>query len=269
MTYNSTTRTATLAPTLALAYSTTYTATVVGGSSGVKDTAARPMGGNYSWSFTTAASAVGHVSLHNLGARLRLQPRQTPRTRVPSTLGVKFTSSQTGFITGIRYYKGTSNVGTHVGSLWSSTGTLLATATFVGETASGWQQVLFNNPVAITSGTTYVASYFAPSGHYSNNSGYFASSGITNGPLTAPSNLVTPNGVYTMDQRAPFRRPTFNATNYWVDVVFTTTPTAPTPIVTSVTPAKRSYVGFDWRQCYRHVQRGDECRDHYDQYLYA
>ena len=30
--------------------------------------------------------------------------------------------------------------------LWSATGTLLATATFSGETASGWQQVLFSQP---------------------------------------------------------------------------------------------------------------------------
>ena len=39
--------------------------------------------------------------------------------------------------------------------LWSATGTLLATATFTNETASGWQQANFSNPVPITAGTTY------------------------------------------------------------------------------------------------------------------
>ena len=64
--------------------------------------------------------------------------------------------------------------GTHVGHLWTSTGTLLATATFTGETASGWQQVNFATPVAITANTTYVASYHAPNGHYSATDDYFA-----------------------------------------------------------------------------------------------
>ena len=74
-------------------------------------------------------------------------------------LGVKFHASANGLITGIRFYKGPQNTGPHVADLWSSTGTLLATATFTNETASGWQQVNFSNPVAITAGTTYVASY--------------------------------------------------------------------------------------------------------------
>ncbi len=49
-------------------------------------------------------------------------------------LGVRFTSSAAGTINGIKYYKGTGDTGTHTGSLWSSTGTLLATATSTNET---------------------------------------------------------------------------------------------------------------------------------------
>ena len=71
-------------------------------------------------------------------------------------LGVKFRSDVAGFVTGVRFYKGAGNTGTHVGNLWSSSGTLLATATFSGESASGWQQVSFSSPVAITANTTYV-----------------------------------------------------------------------------------------------------------------
>ena len=63
-------------------------------------------------------------------------------------LGVKFQSDVAGYITGIRFYKGPSNTGTHVGHLWTASGALLATATFTNETASGWQQVNFANPVA-------------------------------------------------------------------------------------------------------------------------
>ncbi|MCA1466256.1 DUF4082 domain-containing protein, partial [Bradyrhizobium sp. NBAIM18] len=77
----------------------------------------------------------------------------------PVEVGVKFTASVNGTITGLRFYKGSLNTGPHIADLWSSTGTLLATATFTNETASGWQQVNFSTPVAITAGTTYVASY--------------------------------------------------------------------------------------------------------------
>jgi len=45
-------------------------------------------------------------------------------------LGVKFKSDRNGMITGIRYYKSAQNTGTHVGSLWTSGGQLLARATF-------------------------------------------------------------------------------------------------------------------------------------------
>ena len=63
-------------------------------------------------------------------------------------VGVKFRSDVAGTVTGIRFYKGSQNTGTHVGHLWSSSGTLLATVTFTNETASGWQQATFSAPVS-------------------------------------------------------------------------------------------------------------------------
>src|SRR5207249_675859 len=53
-------------------------------------------------------------------------------------LGVTFRSNTNGYITDIRFYKGPNNTGTHVGSLWTNTGVLLARETFTAETASGW-----------------------------------------------------------------------------------------------------------------------------------
>ena len=58
-------------------------------------------------------------------------------------LGVKVTPAVDGTITGVSFYKGATNTGTHTGHLWGSTGAPLATATFTGETASGWQTALF------------------------------------------------------------------------------------------------------------------------------
>lgn len=138
-------------------------------------------------------------------------------------LGVKFKVDVNGSITGIRFYKSTANTGTHVANLWSSSGTLLATATFAGETASGWQQVNFSTPVSITAGTVYVASYHVNTGHYSVNSNYFATAGADNAPLHALQNGVSGfNGVFAYGSSSIFPSNGFNSSNYWVDVVFTT-----------------------------------------------
>ena len=40
----------------------------------------------------------------------------------PIELGVKFTSSAYGYVTGIRFYKAATNTGTHLGSLWTAAG---------------------------------------------------------------------------------------------------------------------------------------------------
>ena len=139
-------------------------------------------------------------------------------------LGVKFRSDVTGTITGIRFYKATANTGTHIGNLWSSNGTQLATATFTSETASGWQQVLFATPVAIASNTVYVASYHANGGHYSADVNYFQGKGVDNPPLHALTNGGSGgNGVYAYGASSVFPNKTWYAANYWVDVVFRAT----------------------------------------------
>ena len=68
---------------------------------------------------------------------------------------------------------------------------MLATGTFSGETASGWQELDFSSPVAVTAGTTYVASYHTNTGHYAATTQGLASA-VTNGPLTA----LASGGVY-------------------------------------------------------------------------
>ena len=155
----------------------------------------------------------------------------------PVELGVKFRSDVAGTITGIRFYKSSANTGTHIGNLWSSTGTKLATATFTGESASGWQQVNFATPVAISATTVYVASYHCDNGHYSAEGNYFASTGVDNPPLHALASGVSgANGVYAYGASSAFPTQSWNTTNYWVDVLFQPGP-APTLSSIAVTPA--------------------------------
>ncbi|MGO4440700.1 DUF4082 domain-containing protein [Rhizobium sp. RAF56] len=144
-------------------------------------------------------------------------------------LGVRFVASSDGTITGLSYYKGAQDTGTHTGSLWSSTGTLLASATFTNETASGWQTLTFANPIAISGGTSYVASYHS-NGHYVADPNYF-SAAYTNGDLTAPASGASGgNGLYAYGSSSLFPNQSYNATNYWVDVLYQRSSTNNVPV---------------------------------------
>jgi hypothetical protein len=215
ITFNGADTVATFTPTNSLAADTTYTATM----SGAQNSFGTPMSSPYSWTFTTAGAQCP-CSIWPSTAQPSVASASDPG---PVNLGVQFTSAVNGWVSGIRFYKGTGNTGTHVGSLWTSTGTLLGQVTFTNESASGWQEADFSSPIPVTAGTTYVASYFAPNGGYSVNSAYFASAGVTNGPLTAPqsSAVANGNGVYVYGSAPAFPNRSYNATNYWVDVVFT------------------------------------------------
>lgn len=142
-------------------------------------------------------------------------------------VGVKFTSDVYGTVNGIRFYKASTNTGTHIGNLWTASGQLLASATFTNETASGWQQVNFAQPVLINPNTTYIASYFDPKGHYSETEQYFdgpirGGAAPNAAPLHAlPDTTSSHNGVYLYTSSSAFPTQTFNGENYWVDVSFT------------------------------------------------
>jgi hypothetical protein len=156
----------------------------------------------------------------------------------PVELGVTFKADVNGSVSGIRFYKSTSNTGTHVGSLWTSSGTLLASATFTSETASGWQQVTFSTPVAVTANTVYVVSYHTNVGHYSVNTNYFAASGVDNPPLHALQNGVSgSDGVYAYGSSSTFPTQGYNSSNYWVDVMFVPSSTLSSIVVTPATPS--------------------------------
>jgi len=195
----------TFTPTAQLAASTTYTVEVAGVRSADGVALA-----TQTWSFTTAAATAPVV---------RLLDGLTPTSDVsdsPLELGMAFTSSAAGSVTGLRFWKSTANTGTHTGSLWSSSGTRLATVTFTNESASGWQTAEFSSPVAITPGQTYVISYFSPNGRYSVTGAYFAQA-RSSGPLTAPAGS---NGLYKYGAGGGFPTGSWNSTNYFVDVLF-------------------------------------------------
>lgn len=183
------------------------------------------------------------ISLAASGSDTQCPCTVWPSTATPSVitdnesqaveLGLKFRSKVSGYVLGVRFYKGPKNIGTHTARLWTLNGTELAALTFTGETSSGWQQAYFSSPVAIQANTTYVVSYRAPNGKYSINEGYFNSGGYSRGPLTALGNTEAGgNGVYKYGSLG-FPKSSWRSSNYWVDVIFNTAPTTQTTTVIS------------------------------------
>lgn len=152
-------------------------------------------------------------------------------------LGVKFRVAAAAQATGVRFYKGATNTGSHLGRVWSSSGQLLANATFTGESASGWQQVTFASPIALQANTTYVASVYMPVGGYSYSMNAFATQGAGNSTVQALANGADGvNGVYRYVSGGGFPNLGFNATNYFVDVTVTASSSPVTPTTTTAPP---------------------------------
>ncbi|MCZ8131098.1 MAG: DUF4082 domain-containing protein [Steroidobacteraceae bacterium] len=241
VTYVGGTSTAVFTPAAALAANATYAATLKGGATDprIEDAAGNALAADVTWSFTTAAGPACPCSAFAPDARPAVESFADAS---PVELGVRFRPSVSGWVTGLRFYKGAGNGGTHVGNLWSAGGALLASATFRNETATGWQTVTFANPVAVTAGTAYVASYFAPQGGYAATAGFFASTGFTSGPLYLfRDGEGGGNGLFRYGSTSGFPTQSYQGTNYWIDVVFATSvgggaDTTP-PTVTSVAPA--------------------------------
>lgn len=140
-------------------------------------------------------------------------------------LGTQIKSDVAGQITALRFYKATTNTGTHIGNIWSSTGTRLATVTFTNETASGWQEQALTTPVQVVAGTLYVVSYHTVVGHFAYDLNYFTAQ-YNAAPLHVPAN----GGVYNYGTNtSTFPSTTVSAVNLWVDVRFQPSQTVPPP----------------------------------------
>ncbi len=135
---------------------------------------------------------------------------------------MQFKVDVVGTVLGVRFFKSAANSGTHTGSLWDSSGRRLATATFTGESKSGWQFVQFNKAVTVTPGATYVASYHTSKGRYAADTNVFVRGhGIDSAPLHGLAGVYRyGTGGFPSDQ--------WQGSNYYVDVLFKTSTEAPT-----------------------------------------
>ena len=224
--FNSANTVATFTPTSSLAASTTYTATV----SGAQNTSGTPMSSPFTWSFTTGAVAQCPCSIwQNAAPSGAVDAADTSAVN----LGVQFQASSSGHdhrgpvLQGVRQHRHAHRQ--PVDLQRDAAGDRARSA---ASPPSGWQELDFSSPVAVTAGTTYVASYHTNTGHYAITSNGLASA-VTNGPLTA----LASGGVYAYGSGNAFPSNSFNASNYWVDVVYSQSAGSTPPSVTGVTPA--------------------------------
>lgn len=127
-------------------------------------------------------------------------------------MGLRFTSAVPGRIMAIRYWRATSETGSHTGRIWNSSGTQLTSVVFTGESSSGWQEQALSSPLAIAANTTYTVSANINS-HYVSTTQGLASS-INSGNLTA----LAGGGRYGSIGIYPITL--FNNNNYFRDIVF-------------------------------------------------
>lgn len=210
--YDSTTRVATLKPSQNLVGGTGYTARL---STAIRSSNDLALAQPVSWSFTVFDCPCSLFS----GAG---QPTWTGidtsngRTGGPYSLemGLKVRVTSPVSLRAVRFFKSPGETGTHVARLWSATGQPLGTATFSGETASGWQSASLAAPISLTPGQVYVVSvginslFVQTSGMLSNE--------IVSGPLRSVADGA--NGVWA-DNGGDFPTNSWGGSSYWIDPV--------------------------------------------------
>jgi hypothetical protein len=149
-------------------------------------------------------------------------------------LGMKFTTLSSGQIKAIKFYKSASESGSHVGKIYSASGTLLASVVFSSESASGWQVQALATPLSILANTIYVVSVNTGNSYYVATINGFASQ-ISNGNLKS---VVGSNGVYGPVGAMPFSSSWQNS-NYFRDVVFSGVDATP-PTIAITNPLNAS-----------------------------
>lgn len=148
-------------------------------------------------------------------------------------VGLEFTVSSSGVVSGLRFYRAADNEGPHRGRLWSADGRLLGSVDFDNSTDVGWHNAALDEAVHVVQAETYTVSYTAPAGHYAADQ-----DSLGQGRPVISRDLTALRGVFSYQMERPTQ--SFNDTNYYVDIVFRpdaaeTTP-APTPSTSSPSP---------------------------------
>ena len=200
--YDAASKTVTFTPDNPLGWSTVYKATV-----SVADGSMSPV----SWTFTTTAEPTEQTVATMFGNAIPTNPWWDDTNK--AQVATRFSVDVAGQVTGVRFYKGSTNTGQHTGYLWKADGTKLAEVQFMSETADGWQTAQLASPVDLVPGVEYRVGLYSTTGRYAVDLGTLASQ-TTVGPFTIPAQ----GGAWIYSTNFPSN---VSTNNYWVDVLYT------------------------------------------------
>jgi hypothetical protein len=227
--YDAPSQTARLVPTAALPSGTVLTATLT---TAVRSSVGTPMAATKTWTFTSAdcpCSMMG-TALTPASTNLDVVDGRSG-SGLTYELGTKFTVTKTMKLTAVRFYKDANETGTHVGRIWNSAGTQVASVTFAGESASGWQKGVLSSPLTLTANVNYTVSVGFNS-RFTMTEGGLASP-LVNGPLASVADGA--DGVLA-NAAGSFPTLSWHTSNYFVDAIVANPGTSNAPVLSSRSP---------------------------------
>lgn len=225
--YDATTRKAVFKPQDPLHKGTKYTARI-----SAVDTTGNPVASGDTWSFRTVLAVPSDPSDCPCGLYTDADVPSVMAVNdgTPVTLGTRFSSSEAGKLTGIKFYRSPGELGAHTGWLYTAGGQQLGRVTFPDDSATGWQYAAFDTPITITAGTEYVVAYRS-NGIYPVTPGAFGSPTQV-GPLRTDASA----GHYSYADQFPGTKV---SSSYLVDVRFE--PMAPPVELVDTSPASGAF----------------------------
>ena len=159
----------------------------------------------------------------------------SPTYNAPLTLGIRLTTTESGYVTKVLFAKDVNNTGPHTGTVWDAAGNVLAQKAFTNETAEGWQEVTLDPPARIIAGDTFTVGFSLDNHIFASRADFPRQS---SGPLT----LTGPGGYYNYTSNVSGFPNGSVGTNYGVDLEFMSDDSMPTttttlaPTTTTETP---------------------------------
>ena len=202
----------------------------------------------------------------------------SPTYNAPLTLGIRLTTTESGYVTKVLFAKDVNNTGPHTGTVWDAAGNVLAQKAFTNETAEGWQEVTLDPPARIIAGDTFTVGFSLDNHIFASKADFPRQS---SGPLT----LSGAGGYYNYTSDVSGFPGGVTGTNYGVDLEFmsdvsmptttttvaptttTETPTTTTTTTTEVPTTTTTSTTTEWTS-HHHFQYHNNASTNYDNFNY-
>lgn len=151
--------------------------------------------------------------------------------------GVRINVTCDGTFPGVWWYRTTEDTGTITATVWSTSGTLIATeASTLVSAGPGWKFLPFTSPPSVVAGTQYIVAVYHPNGAYAYSTNGFTARSLTSpgGCLTIPASSSN-NSVYAYSSSPVFPNLSYADSEYFISPAFLPSTGLPTTTTTTST----------------------------------